>query len=211
MMLSFFSCQNANDVIIRRGEENSDTEMYKLILWRRKCTYLGHKRSYYDRKCKCTTHFSPEKNEHLHFLAHFPCVRMNIYTFWVKKPDVKMNIYISSGSHPSARMNFSSTYPPTNLTPLRQNRLKIQGNPHKLELTTALLTKNEHLHFPMFTSPARERTFTFFLLPSLCTTHGWMAGRWVDRQMSGRRIAAPYQNVHIVIGRNSSRMSCAEL
>ena len=34
MMLSFFSCQNANDIIIRGETENSDTEMYKLILWR---------------------------------------------------------------------------------------------------------------------------------------------------------------------------------
>ena len=59
------------------------------------------------------------------FLAQYSGMKMSIYTFWVKKPGVKMNIYISSGSHPSARMNISSTCPPTDLTPLRQIRLKI--------------------------------------------------------------------------------------
>ena len=36
----------------------------------------------------------PRKNEHLHFFAHFPCVRMNIYIFLAHISGVRMYIYI---------------------------------------------------------------------------------------------------------------------
>ena len=67
-MLSFYSCQNANDIIIRRGAENSDTEMYKLILSGWKCTF--------------TAHFDSEKMNIYIFLLISPAWEWTFIFFW---------------------------------------------------------------------------------------------------------------------------------
>ena len=105
--------------------------------------------------------FLPRKNEHLHFFAHFPCVRMNIYIFLAHISGVRMYIYIFPAHTQVREWAFQPLARKPTWLPCFKIDWKFRVIPLNWSWQQTCSRRMNIYIFPQLTSPAREWTFTF--------------------------------------------------